>query len=131
MNKVITAIVVIVAVLLFGWFVWPGRDGGTPGKTTSPTVSPTFTPPSQASPTPTPTATPSPTLLPGPDGTISLSGELKASDNKTRGNLMFVTDSAKIYINTSRDFSGLIGKKTEIIIRGSLDSFVLVDIKEK
>lgn len=58
-------------------------------------------------------------------------GELKASSDKRRGNLMLLLkDSDRIiYLNTSRDYSSLIGKQVKVDIEGSLDDFRLVDIK--
>jgi hypothetical protein len=61
----------------------------------------------------------------------ALEGELKASNDKRRGNLMLLLkDSDRvIYLNTSRDFSQLIGKQVSVSIEGSLDDFRLLDIK--
>ena len=38
-------------------------------------------------------------------------GTLKNSDNQNKGNLMLVAASHTIYINTSRDYSSLVGQK--------------------
>ena len=61
----------------------------------------------------------------------ALQGELQASNDKRRGNLMLLLkDSDRvIYLNTSRDFSSLIGKQVLVSIEGSLDDFRLLDIK--
>jgi hypothetical protein len=58
-------------------------------------------------------------------------GELRVSSDKKRGNLMLMLkDSDRIiYLNTSRDFSSLIGKQVRVTIEGSLDDFRLIDIK--
>lgn len=63
----------------------------------------------------------------------SLRGELNASNDKNRGNLMLLlADSDRIiYLNTSRDYSALIGKNVVVMIDGSMDDFLLVDIKEQ
>jgi hypothetical protein len=62
----------------------------------------------------------------------ALEGELRDSSDKRRGNLMLLLkDSDRIiYLNTSRDFSQLIGKQVSVSIEGSLDDFRLLDIKE-
>ena len=55
-------------------------------------------------------------------------GTLQTSNNPAKGNLMLVTDKTTIYINTSRDFSELTGKKVQVSYEGTLDSFTLGDI---
>jgi hypothetical protein len=87
------------------------------------------------SPTPTPTSnnsnnSGSSIVEEIPNG---LEGELRASTDKKRGNLMLmVKDSDRVvYLNTSRDFSSLIGKQVVVTIEGSLDDFRLLDIKAK
>jgi hypothetical protein len=63
----------------------------------------------------------------------ALVGELMASNDKKKGNLMIKLDGTGriIYLNTSRDFSSLIGKHVQVSIEGSTDDFRLLDIKEK
>ncbi len=63
----------------------------------------------------------------------TLEGELLNSNDKRRGNLMLLLkDSDRIiYLNTSRDFSSLIGKQVSVSIEGSLDDFRLLDITEQ
>jgi hypothetical protein len=63
----------------------------------------------------------------------ALVGELLASDDKKKGNLRIrLADSGRIiYLNTSRDFTALIGKQVQASIEGSIDDFRLLDIKEK
>ncbi len=55
-------------------------------------------------------------------------GTLKMSDNAKKGSLMLVTGDHTVYINTSRDFSALVGKKVNVAYQGTLDSFTLGDI---
>jgi len=55
-------------------------------------------------------------------------GTLKISDNPKKGNLMLVMDKTTVYINTSRDYSDLIGQKVSASYEGTLDSFRLGDI---
>jgi len=55
-------------------------------------------------------------------------GTLKASDNAAKGNLMLITSDRTIYMTSSRDFSGLYGKKVDVSYQGSLKSFVLGSI---
>jgi|GEM_PF-3931907 len=63
----------------------------------------------------------------------ALEGELKASNDRKRGNLMLLLNDSDriIYLNTSRDFGSLVGKQVTVTIEGSLDDFVLQDIKVK
>jgi hypothetical protein len=63
----------------------------------------------------------------------ALEGELKVSTDKKRGNYMLLLNDSDriIYLNTSRDFSSLVGKQVLISIDGSLDDFRLIDIKAK
>ena len=44
---------------------------------------------------------------------------------------MLVTGSHTIYINTSRDYSSLIGSQVNVTYNGTLDSFGLVEITAK
>src|SRR5690606_30800429 len=63
----------------------------------------------------------------------ALEGELLVSTDRRRGNLMLLLEDSDriIYLNTSRDFSQLVGKQVSVIIEGSLDDFRLIDIQEK
>jgi hypothetical protein len=63
----------------------------------------------------------------------ALEGELRVSTDKRRGNLMLLMNDSDriIYLNTSRDFSALVGKQVSVSIEGSLDDFRLIDIKAK
>lgn len=59
-------------------------------------------------------------------------GKLSVSDNMEKGNLMLEMDSGRtVYLNTTRDFSGLVGKQVRVKISGDQTSFSLLDIKEK
>lgn len=58
-------------------------------------------------------------------------GVLKSSDDSRRGNLMLQTADGKIYISSSRDFTGLLNKNVTVTYQGALDNFVLGDINEK
>ncbi|MBI4276291.1 hypothetical protein HY629_00430 [Candidatus Uhrbacteria bacterium] len=61
----------------------------------------------------------------------TLRGVLRASNDRTRGNLMLeLADSDKvIYLRSSRDFSALYNKEVAVIIDGDLNEFTLLDIK--
>lgn len=61
----------------------------------------------------------------------TISGVLKASDTPSRGNLMLVTDTQTVYIHTSRDYSGLLGKQVTVTYDGTLINFKLLDISAK
>ena len=60
----------------------------------------------------------------------TLEGLLELSDDSSRGNLMLITADAVIYINTSRDFSSLVGKKVVVSVDGNLENFTLLSIEE-
>ncbi|HXK41179.1 MAG TPA: hypothetical protein VJ046_03745 [Candidatus Paceibacterota bacterium] len=60
----------------------------------------------------------------------ALEGVLWSSDDEAKGNLMLVKNNATIYIRTSRDFSGLVGKYVIASIDGTLDNFTLLNIEE-
>lgn len=60
-----------------------------------------------------------------------LEGTLKQSDDMEKGNLLLVMPDKKIYLNTTRDFSALVGKAVLAKIDGTVDNFILLDISEK
>lgn len=60
-----------------------------------------------------------------------LAGKLMDSDNVELGNYMLVAEDTKVYLNTIRNFQPLVGREVVVTIDGTLDSFRLVDIKEK
>jgi len=71
-------------------------------------------------------------VIPSSDASAgSLEGELQASDNPAKGNLMLITPKRTIYVHTSRDFSTLIGKQVGLVIDGIEDNFTLKDIVAK
>jgi hypothetical protein len=55
-------------------------------------------------------------------------GTLQKSDNSAKGNYMLSVNSHIIYLNTSRDYSALVGKPVNVTYNGTLTSFGLVDI---
>src|SRR3989344_8026198 len=60
----------------------------------------------------------------------TLEGVLWLSDNETKGNLMLVTADTTIYVRTSRDFSGLVGRHVVVSVNGTLENFSLLNIEE-
>lgn len=64
------------------------------------------------------------------EGNVSARGTLRASDDATKGNLMLESDQGKIYVQTSRDFRGFIGKEVTLQAEGALDSFTFLGFKE-
>jgi len=60
----------------------------------------------------------------------TLEGTLWSSDDEARGNLMLINNAATVYIRTSRDFSGLVGKYVIVSIDGTLENFILLNIEE-
>jgi hypothetical protein len=62
-----------------------------------------------------------------------LQGELRASNDSNRGNIMLLLNDSDriIYLNTARDYSALFGKNVLVKIDGSMDDFRLVDIIEQ
>ncbi|MGE5298093.1 MAG: hypothetical protein ACM3KM_02945 [Acidobacteriaceae bacterium] len=67
-----------------------------------------------------------------PAGTF-WTGQLKASDNEKKGNLMLFMpqEDQTIYIHTSRDYSALLDKDVYVTYEGDLTNFKLLDIKAK
>jgi hypothetical protein len=61
----------------------------------------------------------------------SLEGILKRSDDVEKGNLLLVMPDKKIYLNTTRDFNQLTDKQVTVYIEGTVENFILLDIKEK
>ena len=55
-------------------------------------------------------------------------GKLTNSDNAKKGNLMLVTKDHTIYLQTSRDFSALIGKEVTVSYKGTVNNFILDSI---
>ncbi len=55
-------------------------------------------------------------------------GQLKKSDNSTKGNLMLITKDRTIYMKTSRDFSALLDKNISVTYEGTWQNFVLGDV---
>lgn len=68
--------------------------------------------------------------LSGTPGEIKYQGTLNKSDNLSKGTLMITTASHALYMRTSRDYSGLIGKTVVITGTGDLNKFTLKDIVE-
>jgi hypothetical protein len=93
----------------------------------------------QNQPTPTPTeimAKPTPTTT-GTNGNNSMDkgspwqATLMASDNNTKGKYMITVNNHTVYINTSRDYSQLLGKDVNVSYLGTMDSFILGNITAK
>lgn len=57
-----------------------------------------------------------------------LSGTLKTSDNKTKGQYSLQTEKYEIFIRTQRNFDILVGKKVSVVYEGTLENFKLGDI---
>jgi len=55
-------------------------------------------------------------------------GILQDSNNAKKGQYMISIQGHTIYINTSRDYSSLVGKQVNVGYQGTTDSFVLGDI---
>lgn len=72
-------------------------------------------------------------LNPDQSKTNGLEGVLRKSDKASRGNLMLeLSNSDKIiYLHTSRDYSNLIDQEVNVIIDGTLESFVIINIEPK
>jgi hypothetical protein len=62
---------------------------------------------------------------------VNVSGTLQESDNQSLGNLMVESESGKIYVNTGRDFSSLIGTKVELNAEGTLNSFRFIGFNDE
>ena len=64
-------------------------------------------------------------------GEVKVSGRLEASDNATLGNYLILTDTAKIYLKSVRDYSAWIGSEVELTARGTLQSFTEARLSKK
>ena len=59
-------------------------------------------------------------------------GELRTSDNASKGNLMLLLSDGSnkiVYITTSRDYATLIGKRVAATVNGTTAGFQLIDIQ--
>ncbi|MCL5667009.1 MAG: hypothetical protein M1383_04540 [Patescibacteria group bacterium] len=70
-------------------------------------------------------------VKPAPNPENTWEGTLKISDNLKKGNLMLVMRDRTVYIQTSRDFSGLLDKEVYVTYDGDYNGFRLGDIIEK
>jgi len=61
---------------------------------------------------------------------VTATGMLQESDNAERGNLILESDKGKIYIQTVRDFSLLLGKEVVLDAEGTLESFIFIGLTE-
>ncbi|MBI2607473.1 MAG: hypothetical protein HYW51_01480 [Candidatus Doudnabacteria bacterium] len=59
----------------------------------------------------------------------SLRGILLQSDDLRQGNLLLVRLEGDVYLNTTRDYSGLINKEVVVTVDGTLEKFRLIDIE--
>jgi hypothetical protein len=126
MNKILTILVVILLVVAGVWYFRNDDTSQTPG----PQEQEQDQNGSNQSEDSSQDDTPSGDIITEeiPNG---LKGQLQVSNDKRRGNLMLLLDDSDriIYLNTSRDFSSLIGKEVVVSIEGSLDDFRLLDIQ--
>ena len=84
--------------------------------------------PDQTNPvTPTPSDSSSNSSTSTTNG-ASWQGTLQKSDSAAKGNYMISVNGHNVYINTSRDYSNLVGKQVSVSYKGSMDNFGLVDI---
>src|SRR3989338_1621408 len=62
----------------------------------------------------------------------ALSGVLRTSNDKSRGNLMLEVDDSDriVYLTTSKDYSSLVGKSVKVDIEGDVNSFSIINISE-
>src|SRR3989344_633577 len=100
-KAIIWTIAIVVAVVLILWARSDGDDTQAPGASVSPTASRTATVSPTVSPTATVSVSPTASPSPNPDGSISLEGELQASDNANLGNLLLISGNNRIYIRTA------------------------------
>ena len=66
------------------------------------------------------------------DGTVWL-GKLEKSSDTKRGSLMLIMQDSDrtVFINTSRDYSALIGKDVKVTIDGDFSGFTLLNIESQ
>ncbi len=55
--------------------------------------------------------------------TVSVSGELRKSDNNARGNYVIHSSSGHVYLQTAHDYSSWVGSEVNLIAKGTINSF--------
>lgn len=65
------------------------------------------------------------------EGTVTLSGELKLSNNTDRGNYMILSDKGTIYLKSVRDYSALLDQEVVLTAQGSIQSFTHARVSAK
>ncbi|MDR3642296.1 MAG: hypothetical protein P4L74_01545 [Candidatus Doudnabacteria bacterium] len=85
-------------------------------------------------PSPTPATTPTTESSDNSGSGVSMAGSdvwqatLLASDNSAKGNYMISVSGHNLYLNTSRDYSTLVGKPVNVSYTGDINNFTLGDI---
>lgn len=115
--KKILGTLVLVSLIAAACGFGSSNNNETPAPTPTPLMSPT------------PSASPTPSMQSGSDS--SWEATLMASDNLAKGKYKIMVDNHTVYINTSRDYSKLVGKNVDIKYKGTMDSFTLIDIEAK
>lgn len=65
------------------------------------------------------------------EGMISFSGKLEKSDNAAKGNYYIMSEKGKVYVKTSKDYSGWLGKEVNGSAKGTINSFSGLVVTQK
>jgi hypothetical protein len=66
-----------------------------------------------------------------PSGNVSFSGTLQNSDNTSRGNYVITSGNTKVYLQSSRDHSSLVGSEVNLSATGTINSFTNALVTKK
>jgi hypothetical protein len=66
-----------------------------------------------------------------PTGNVSFSGRFDKSDNSAKGNYQIVSGQTKVYLQSQRDYSALVGSDVNLNAQGSLKSFTGAVVTKK
>jgi hypothetical protein len=62
---------------------------------------------------------------------VSFSGKLAKSDNSAKGNYVIVSGNVKVYLQTARDYSSLVGSEVTLTATGTIKSFANARVVKK
>lgn len=123
MKQYWVAVVLVIVVIIVGGIFIAKNHHNTSNNYTNNTVQPTGSQTMAANAKPSPSPTPA-TMM----HNSTWQGTLEQSNDSAKGNLMLVTTGHTIYLNTSKDYSALVGKAVTVTYSGTLASFSLENI---
>ncbi len=66
-----------------------------------------------------------------PQRNVSFSGRLQNSDDTARGNFIITSSTTKVYLQTVRDYSGLLDQEVDLMASGTIQSFTNAVLTKK